>query len=773
MAGRVRAAAAIAACAGLASTADATWSILLVDTRTGEIALGSATCLTSFDLRAGTPVVITGVGAATAQSSVDSTGRNRSRIRDGLALGLDPQVIFGDLAGFDPSHQSRQYGLVDVQGRAGTFTGGSAGAWAGGEIGEIDGIVYAVQGNLLTGPAVVDDAIAAILGTPGDLAEKLMAGMEAAQAIGGDARCSCPPRPIPCGTPPPGFLKSADIGFMIIARAGDTDACNGLYRLDGLATSVAIADLDGDGAADVVTAGRGDDAVSTLANATPSPPVGSPPFAVLADAQADGRYTDIEAIAAVDVTGDGVPDLIAADGPGQRVLIAEGDGAGGFGDPTEIALAFEPNAIVAEDFDGGAVDVFVAGEFGAALLSNDGAGGLAATSYAFPGLPQHWAAGDYDGDGDRDLAYATSSGGVAVVTNDGAGGLALGPIALGLSATPNLVAADLDDDGDDEIIGGNRSTSEIVLYDLAGGVLSSTAVSTGLRPNAIGAGAVTAPGSTEVVVTVSDRDIDVLVFSKDGAGGLTQTDGVGTGLLPRNFVLADLTGDGLDELVAAGSGLSVLSNIGGTFASGPGCAAGDYFMNFNVPFQPRSAPDPVFQLRDLFDDWRADLVGLPDAIQSFAELDPVAIPASAGEVATLRIEERDWRGDAATTSIEPQVAATGEPSVAIGPPMDLGNGVWEVELTVQDGSPAGELALGIVLDNGIDRAVTLMPAPVLVVESACYADFDSDGALTLFDFLAFQNAFQDGLSEADCDADGSLTLFDFLCFQNAFDAGCG
>ncbi len=55
---------------------------------------------------------------------------------------------------------------------------------------------------------------------------------------------------------------------------------------------------------------------------------------------------------------------------------------------------------------------------------------------------------------------------------------------------------------------------------------------------------------------------------------------------------------------------------------------------------------------------------------------------------------------------------------------------------------------------------------------SCYADFDGDGALTIFDFLGFQNAFDAGEDIADCDGDGSLTIFDFLCFQNAFDAGC-
>ena len=54
----------------------------------------------------------------------------------------------------------------------------------------------------------------------------------------------------------------------------------------------------------------------------------------------------------------------------------------------------------------------------------------------------------------------------------------------------------------------------------------------------------------------------------------------------------------------------------------------------------------------------------------------------------------------------------------------------------------------------------------------CRADFDGDGVLTLFDFLAFQNAFDAGDLSADFDSDGALTLFDFLAFQNEFDAGC-
>src|SRR5262249_22122943 len=54
----------------------------------------------------------------------------------------------------------------------------------------------------------------------------------------------------------------------------------------------------------------------------------------------------------------------------------------------------------------------------------------------------------------------------------------------------------------------------------------------------------------------------------------------------------------------------------------------------------------------------------------------------------------------------------------------------------------------------------------------CYPDFDANGSLDLFDFLAFVNAFNAADPRADCDQNGVFDLFDFLCFVNAFNAGC-
>ncbi len=214
----------------VAAPAQATWSIIIIDTQTREIGVAGATCLTGFDLKVGLPVVRVGLGAGCAQSAVDVGAVNRLRIYNALGAGTAPATILQQLAAADPAHQTRQYGIVDTQGRAITFSGAQNGAYAGGRVGQDGTLVYAVQGNVITGQPVIDEAEYAILSTPGGIPDKLMRAMEAAASLGGDGRCSCSAsNPPGCGSPPEQkWQHSAYIGFLIVARRGDTDAgCNG------------------------------------------------------------------------------------------------------------------------------------------------------------------------------------------------------------------------------------------------------------------------------------------------------------------------------------------------------------------------------------------------------------------------------------------------------------------------------------------------------------------------------------------------------------------
>jgi len=117
------------------------------------------------------------------------------------------------------------------------------GLWAGGAGARLVAITYAIQGNVLTGAPVVLAAEQAIINTPGDLGQKLMAAMEAARSMGGDGRCSCNfIHPTQCGSPPPSFIRAAWIGCMVIARIGDTDGT--CVAPNGCSTGQYYMDLD-------------------------------------------------------------------------------------------------------------------------------------------------------------------------------------------------------------------------------------------------------------------------------------------------------------------------------------------------------------------------------------------------------------------------------------------------------------------------------------------------------------------------------------------------
>jgi hypothetical protein len=208
---------------GFASNANATWSILITDVRTREVALGIATCVNGIDLLSVAGVVVVDRGAGAAQSFVDVEGTRRATIFNGLLNGTSPADILTNLEAF-AGHQTRQYGIADTIGGTLTFTGSSAFAFAGGVTGSSGFRRYAVQGNILTGDPVIAAAEQAILTSTADVPATLMAAMEAARAKGGDGRCSCPgPDPTACGSPPASFTNSAINGGVLVSRRGDGD----------------------------------------------------------------------------------------------------------------------------------------------------------------------------------------------------------------------------------------------------------------------------------------------------------------------------------------------------------------------------------------------------------------------------------------------------------------------------------------------------------------------------------------------------------------------
>ncbi|GMV05482.1 MAG: hypothetical protein AMXMBFR53_17600 [Gemmatimonadota bacterium] len=201
---RARLLPALAALVLLPASASATWSVIALDMETGRLVVASATCVAQgrfagfpakglMDVQA---IVAPGFGVAAAQAGVDRTRENQRLVHRELKKGTDPARII-EMLSEDPAFASRQFAVVDMQGRRADHSGSGNGAESLAEGGRVGDVVFSVQGNILASRAVVHDAAAAFRAEEGTLADRVMAAMEAADAAGGDRRCTCESEPVP------------------------------------------------------------------------------------------------------------------------------------------------------------------------------------------------------------------------------------------------------------------------------------------------------------------------------------------------------------------------------------------------------------------------------------------------------------------------------------------------------------------------------------------------------------------------------------------------
>lgn len=131
---------------------------------------------------AAVPAAQWGVGALATQAWANL--RYRPQGLRLLAEGGAAADVVAALTGPDEGRDQRQLGVVDRAGTAATYTGPGCGTWAGGRT----GTGYAVQGNILTGPEVVDAVATAYEASSGPLAPRLHAALLAGDRAGGDRR---------------------------------------------------------------------------------------------------------------------------------------------------------------------------------------------------------------------------------------------------------------------------------------------------------------------------------------------------------------------------------------------------------------------------------------------------------------------------------------------------------------------------------------------------------------------------------------------------------
>ena len=157
-----------------------TFSIVAFDPSNGD--LGIAVESKFLAVGAVVPFAQAGVGAVATQSWANT--RYGPLGLEMLSHGMTPEQVGAALVASDENAVQRQFGIVDAQGRAYTYTGVGCYDWAGGKM----GANYAAQGNILAGAQVVDALAATFEASRGTLAERLLEALAAGQAAGGDRR---------------------------------------------------------------------------------------------------------------------------------------------------------------------------------------------------------------------------------------------------------------------------------------------------------------------------------------------------------------------------------------------------------------------------------------------------------------------------------------------------------------------------------------------------------------------------------------------------------
>jgi uncharacterized Ntn-hydrolase superfamily protein len=246
-----------------ASPSFATWSVIAVDQKTRQVVIASATCVPQaafanfpakglMDVQA---IVVPGKGVAAAQAGVDRTRKNQQLVFDEIVKGTDPVDIL-EMLKKDPSVETRQFAIVDLQGRTVGFSGQKNMAVSLSRQQQVPGtgIYFSIQGNILANEDVVTAAMTTFVETTGTLADRVMAAMETADARGGDRRCTCATPPVPAAT---ATCESKTSHVAYILRADPADKTGTAFNDGQYAMYVAVTNDD-------ITAAENPNPVATL-----------------------------------------------------------------------------------------------------------------------------------------------------------------------------------------------------------------------------------------------------------------------------------------------------------------------------------------------------------------------------------------------------------------------------------------------------------------------------------------------------------------------------
>ncbi len=287
---------------------------------------------------------------------------------------------------------------------------------------------------------------------------------------------------------------------------------------------------------------------------------------------------DPVSIAVADVNADGAPDLIAANEAGSTLSVLTNNGSGAFALSATLTVGTSPACVIAADINGdGKVDLISANSDANTLsvLTNNGSGAFILASSPAVGLsPRSVAAADINGDGKLDLISANANANtLSVLTNNGSGGFVTAATITVGTGPYCVLASDVNDDGKPDLVSANIDNNTLsVLTNNGTGAFVLAATIPVTSPREVIGVDINQDGHVDLV-TANQSASTLSVLTNNGRGAFVLSTTVAAGPNIRSVISADINSDGSLDLICAnigGNTLSVLTNNGrgGFFLAG-------------------------------------------------------------------------------------------------------------------------------------------------------------------------------------------------------------
>jgi hypothetical protein len=345
------------------------------------------------------------------------------------------------------------------------------------------------------------------------------------------------------------------------------------YPVGNAPRNLAVADVNNDGKIDVLTANQNSSTVGVLLGN------GNGTFQASATYSA-GAGNNPHDIAVADVNGDGKPDVLTANYGSNSAGVLLGNGDGTFQAATVYATSAvngRPVGIAVADVTGdGKPDLLTANSYGysVSLFAGTGTGTFQApVSYSFgtTSAPLDVVVADINGDGRPDVLAANAGNNtVGTLVNLGSGNFqpAIYPVGTGASFVPyGLAVGDVNGDGRPDVVTANQGNSTVSLLLNNGPAFPAFGRAVSFQdsgsPENIALADINADGRADLL-TANPGDAAVGVLLADGTGAFQPLArySAGAGSAPYGIMVADVNGDGRpDVLTSNSSTIGVLLNV--------------------------------------------------------------------------------------------------------------------------------------------------------------------------------------------------------------------